>query len=109
MAGDSSRKRTARATSAGVDERCSGVMRCERANSSADIVVLGLVLGFTMEGEFRRALMMSLGSPSIFLTRPIAAVLIALTLATLLKPALARAWGGLARRSGPAAASVRPD
>jgi putative tricarboxylic transport membrane protein len=71
--------------------------------------VLGLVLGFTMEGEFRRALMMSLGSPSIFFTRPIAAVLIALTLATLLKPALVRAWGAVARRPGPAAASVRPD
>jgi putative tricarboxylic transport membrane protein len=83
------------------------VMR--RHGFSIPAAVLGLVLGFTMEGEFRRALMMSLGSPSIFLTRPIAAVLIALTLATLLKPALARAWGGLARRSGPAAASVRPD
>jgi TctA family transporter len=35
----------------------------------------------------------------IFLTRPIAAVLIALTLATLLRPALARAWR----------VSVRPD
>ena len=34
MAGDSSRKRTARATSCGVELRCSGVMRCEASNSS---------------------------------------------------------------------------
>ncbi len=37
MAGDSSKKRTARATSCGVELRCSSVMRCEAANSLAFI------------------------------------------------------------------------
>jgi putative tricarboxylic transport membrane protein len=80
-----------------------------RHGFSIPAAVLGLVLGFTMEGEFRRALMMSFGNPTIFLTRPIAAVLIALTLATLLRPALARAWRGVTGRPGPAGVSVRPD
>ena len=35
IAGDSSTKRTARAMSSGVDERCSGVSRCARSNSAA--------------------------------------------------------------------------
>jgi TctA family transporter len=45
-----------------------------------------------MEGEFRRSLMMSLGDPAIFLTRPIAGALIVLTAAVLFKPLAARAW-----------------
>jgi putative tricarboxylic transport membrane protein len=55
-------------------------------------VVLGMVLGFTMEGEFRRSLMMSFGSPMIFFQRPIAAVLVGLTAIILLRPVIARAW-----------------
>jgi putative tricarboxylic transport membrane protein len=51
-----------------------------------------MVLGFTMEGEFRRSLMMSFGSPAIFLTRPVAAALVAVTVLALLRPLLARAW-----------------
>lgn len=71
-----------------------------RYGFSIPAAVLGLVLGFTMEGEFRRSFMMSLGDPTIFVTRPIAAVLIALTLATLLKPALVRAWRAIMDGSG---------
>lgn len=63
-----------------------------RYGFSVPATVLGLVLGFTMEGEFRRSLVMSLGDPTIFLRRPIAALLIALTVATLLKPVLAWVW-----------------
>ena len=44
IAGDSSRKRTARATSSGVDERCSGVMRCARPKASASIGPDGSVM-----------------------------------------------------------------
>ena len=35
IAGDSIRKRTARAMSSGVDERCSGVIVCAAANSAS--------------------------------------------------------------------------
>jgi putative tricarboxylic transport membrane protein len=53
--------------------------------------VLGLVLGYIMEGELRRAMMMSLGDPAIFVTRPIAAVILTLALLVLLRPLLSRA------------------
>ena len=39
MASDSSRKRTARATSSGDDERPSGVMRCARSKLASSIAV----------------------------------------------------------------------
>ncbi len=42
-------------------------------------IVLALILGPMAEGEFRRALMMSQGSLSIFFTRPISAVLLVVT------------------------------
>jgi putative tricarboxylic transport membrane protein len=73
-------------------------------------VVLGMVLGFTMEGEFRRSLMMSFGSPMIFLRRPIAAVLVGLTALLLLRPVIARAGAGGRRPAGgprPPAEAVR--
>jgi TctA family transporter len=54
-----------------------------------------MVLGFTMEGEFRRSLMMSFGSPMIFLSRPIAAALMGLTAIVLLRPLVSRAWASL--------------
>lgn len=53
--------------------------------------VLGLVLGYIMEGELRRSMVMSLGSPEIFLTRPIAAVILVLAALVLLRPLIARA------------------
>jgi putative tricarboxylic transport membrane protein len=57
-----------------------------RLGFSPAATVLGMVLGFTMEGEFRRSMMSSLGSPAIFFTRPVAAVLIGLTILMLLRP-----------------------
>lgn len=52
--------------------------------------VLGLVLGYIMEGELRRSMMMSLGSPEIFLNRPIAAVILILAALVLLRPLITR-------------------
>lgn len=71
-----------------------GVLGClmRRFGFPIPAAVLGMVLGFTMEGELRRSLMMGLGSPVIFLTRPIAATLLVLTGLILLKPLVARAW-----------------
>jgi putative tricarboxylic transport membrane protein len=60
-------------------------------------MVLGMVLGVMAESELRRSLIISHGSWSIFLTRPIAATLLALTLAVLLYPLL---LGVLRRRGG---------
>jgi putative tricarboxylic transport membrane protein len=79
-----------------------------RFGFSIPAAVLGLVLGFTMEGEFRRSLMMSLGDPTIFLTRPIAAALLLLTAAALLKPVLARLWQA-ARTGGGGLPARAPD
>ncbi|HEX2291133.1 MAG TPA: tripartite tricarboxylate transporter permease, partial [Pseudonocardiaceae bacterium] len=51
--------------------------------------VLGLVLGYIMEGELRRSMMMSLGEPTIFLTRPISALILLLAVLVLARPAIA--------------------
>lgn len=64
--------------------------------------VLGLVLGDLMEQNLRRSLIMSKGSASIFFTRPVSAVFIALAVLSLLAPYLLR----LIRRPVPAAADV---
>jgi putative tricarboxylic transport membrane protein len=42
--------------------------------------ILGMILGPMAEQQFRRALAISQGDPSVFLTRPISAVLLALAL-----------------------------
>jgi TctA family transporter len=60
-------------------------------------VLLGYILGPLIEENFRRAMLVSRGDPSVFVTRPISAVLLALTLLLLvltLRSALK------ARRSG---------
>jgi putative tricarboxylic transport membrane protein len=62
--------------------------------------VLGMVLGVLTESELRRSLIISHGSWSIFLTRPIAATLVVLTIGVLIYPAVlnaTRLWG--ARRA----------
>lgn len=50
--------------------------------------VLGLVLGFLVESELRRSLIISHGSWAIFVTHPISAVLLALTLGVLVYPTI---------------------
>jgi putative tricarboxylic transport membrane protein len=53
--------------------------------------VLGMVLGVLTESELRRSLIISHGSWSIFLTRPIAATLLVLTIGILIYPAVLNA------------------
>jgi len=64
-------------------------------------MLLALVLGEILEMSLRQSLLMSQGSPLIFLTRPISSGLLALTLITLL-PVLYRGAKGLllARKAG---------
>lgn len=67
--------------------------------------VLGLVLGFIMEGELRRGMLISLGDPAAFLSRPLTLLLLVLAALVLLRPLLARA---LATRRSPTAGQPRP-
>ncbi|GGF78707.1 hypothetical protein GCM10007301_43380 [Azorhizobium oxalatiphilum] len=56
-------------------------------------LLLGLVLGPQLEENFRRAMQLSDGDPSVFITRPISAVLlgvVVLLLAAMLSPAILR-------------------
>ena len=52
--------------------------------------VIGLILGPLAESQFRRALAISQGDPSVFFTHPISAALLALTVALVLVPWLVR-------------------
>ncbi len=54
--------------------------------------VLGLVLGPLSEQQFRRALAISEGNVSVFVTRPICATLLALAVAVLLGPRVLQRW-----------------
>lgn len=60
---------------------------------------LGLVLGDNLEATLRQALTISGGSPMIFVTRPIAACITAVTGVFLLWPVLAGAWRMAVRRA----------
>ncbi len=53
-------------------------------------VLVGMILGPLAEQQLRRALAISRGDPSVFLTRPIAAGLLAVTAAVLVAPALVK-------------------
>jgi putative tricarboxylic transport membrane protein len=52
--------------------------------------VIGLILGPLAETQFRRALAISQGDPSVFFTQPISAALLALTAAACLAPWIVR-------------------
>jgi putative tricarboxylic transport membrane protein len=52
----------------------------QRVHIPVTPIILGLVLGGTMEREFRTALLMSEGDPSVFYTSPTAMVFFALTM-----------------------------
>jgi putative tricarboxylic transport membrane protein len=54
-------------------------------------MVLGLVLGFIVEANLRRSLLISLGNPWVFFTRPISAALLAFALLTLVWPIVRQA------------------
>jgi putative tricarboxylic transport membrane protein len=48
--------------------------------------IIGLILGPMAEQQFRRALAISQGDPSVFLTSPISATLISLSVLVLIVP-----------------------
>lgn len=60
-------------------------------------VVIGMILGPMCEQEFRRALTISQGDMSVFVTRPISATILAVAVLLLVLPRLAAAWS--ARRT----------
>jgi putative tricarboxylic transport membrane protein len=75
---------------------------------SAAATVLGIVLGVLAESELRRSLIISHGEWSIFLTRPVCAVLLFLTLGVLVYPAFMTAlrhWRSRRVPPAPAAGS----
>jgi len=64
-------------------------------------VLVGMILGPLAEQQLRRALAISQGDPSVFLTRPIAAGLLAVTVLILVAPALVKLLRrGTVRASG---------
>lgn len=66
-------------------------------------MVLGLVLGFMVEVNLRRSLMISIGNPWVFFTRPISASLLVFALVTLLWPIIRQARDDRRARAAPAA------
>jgi putative tricarboxylic transport membrane protein len=62
---------------------------------SAAAMVLGMVLGVMAESEMRRSLIISHGSWTIFVTRPVTAGLLLLTLGVLVYPLVS---GAIRRR-----------
>jgi putative tricarboxylic transport membrane protein len=63
-------------------------------------VILGLILGPMMELQFRRALLVSNGDLTVFLTRPLTAILLALAALALVVPYLPRIIARLRGRTG---------
>jgi putative tricarboxylic transport membrane protein len=57
--------------------------------------IIGLILGPMAEQQFRRALAISAGDPSVFLTRPLSATLLGIAALVLLGPT---AWERIRRR-----------
>jgi len=62
-------------------------------------VMLAYVLGPMLERALRQSLILSSGSPMIFLTRPISAILLAVTLLTLVMPLFKRAYVAMAKKT----------
>ncbi len=54
-------------------------------------VIIGMILGPLAEQEFRRAMIISQGDVTVFLTKPLSATLLALALAAVVGPVLYRA------------------
>jgi putative tricarboxylic transport membrane protein len=55
-------------------------------------VIIGMILGPLAEQEFRRAMTISQGDPTILLTRPLSATLLAIAAVALLSPFVYRAF-----------------
>ncbi len=56
-------------------------------------MILGVILGPLMEQKFRRALQISQGDPTVFITRPISLVILLLAVSAMLVPYLPRLLG----------------
>ena len=65
-----------------------------RFNFPVAPAIIGMILGPLAEQQFRRALAISQGDLSVFVTRPLAATLLAVALLVLAAPVVARAWKG---------------
>jgi putative tricarboxylic transport membrane protein len=61
-------------------------------------VVVGLILGPLAETQFRRALSISQGDTSVFVTQPISAAFLAITVLLIVVPFVVRHWGRLRRK-----------
>ncbi len=68
-------------------------------------VVLGAVLGPMIEQEFRRAMAISQNDASVFFTRPLSGVLMALVILSFVAPIATAVWARLRARSAPAVAA----
>jgi putative tricarboxylic transport membrane protein len=55
-------------------------------------VIIGMILGPLAEQEFRRAMGISQGDPSVFFTQPLSAAILAIAAVALLAPYAARFW-----------------
>jgi putative tricarboxylic transport membrane protein len=64
-------------------------------------LVVAIVLGDDTESSFRRSLILSRGSPSIFFTRPVSLVLLLIALALFLFPLISPAMKKVRRRPAP--------
>jgi putative tricarboxylic transport membrane protein len=56
--------------------------------------IIGMILGPLAEQQFRRALAISQGDLSVFLTRPLSAALLGLAALVLVAPMVVRMWKG---------------
>lgn len=65
-------------------------------------VVLGVILGPLLEAQFRRAVSISQGDLTVFLTRPLSAVILSFALAAMLVPYLPRILARIRGRRAPA-------
>jgi putative tricarboxylic transport membrane protein len=63
-------------------------------------LILGLVLGGMMESEFRRAMIITGGDLSVFITRPLAALLLAAGAVSLVRQLSAQYRRGVAAQKG---------
>ncbi|BCJ76825.1 tripartite tricarboxylate transporter TctA [Catellatospora sp. IY07-71] len=72
-------------------------------------VILGLILGPMMETQFRRALLLSDGDLSVFVTRPLTVTLLSLALVALALPHLPKMWTRLRGGSGARRLSFAED
>ena len=65
---------------------------CLMADFPVYPMVIGIILGPLLESEARRALVISGGDWSIFITRPVSALFLLMTLTALLGPTLVSRW-----------------